>query len=152
VVLNPQPLPPGTGQLSDGAPATSGFGCYLVLVLKGTPPSFNNQAGRSDLLCTFAGSRSARGAPTDFTVSLNQSATANLTWGAPLGGAGTHYLVAVFAGDAPPRVLERSVAQTSITDDTNGLPACYVVLAVSGATVLGNSDFHCVIPGVSSFP
>jgi len=148
-VLNPQPLAPGVGQLTDGVPATTGFGCYLVLTVKGTPP---DRAGTSDLLCTLAGSRSALGAPRDFSVSLNQSASANLTWGAPLGWAGTSYLVVVLAGDAPPRVLERTVAQTSITDNTNGLPACYVVLAVSGATVLGNSDFHCVVPGVSSFP
>ena len=77
--------------------------------------------------------------------------TASLRWNAPLGGAGTHYLVVVFAGEAAPRVLELTAAQTSITDNTNGLPACYVVLAIFGATVLGNSDFHCVIPGVSVF-
>jgi uncharacterized repeat protein (TIGR01451 family) len=148
-ILNPQPLASGVGHFTDGAPATNGFGCYLVLGVKGTPP---DRAGISDLLCTLAGSRSPLGAPSDFSVSLNQSATATLTWNSPLGAAGTHYLLVVLAGDAPPRVLERTATQTSVTDNTNGMPACYVVLAISGATVLGNSDFHCVIPGISAFP
>jgi hypothetical protein len=34
--------------------------------------------------------------------------------------------------------------------ETRGVPTCYVVLALTGAVVTGNSDVICAIPGRST--
>jgi hypothetical protein len=103
----------------------------------------------SDLECAQIGFHTPTGAPRGFTLRLNQSSTASLTWDAPidspLGAPTDGYLLVTLGSDA------RSLAaiETSAILPMPGV-SCYVVGATSGGAITGYSDILCGIPGLAT--
>ncbi len=138
-LLPPGGIPAGQTSYSDTSfPAAGGVYCYILLPY--------NAAGvqRSDMLCVFRNTRTPTGAPENFTLRLNQSSTASLTWSQPIGGGQTGYTLNVLNAAAPPPIslgpgdTSRDVAITG--------PTCFRLEAVGR----GASDVLCAFPGVSS--
>jgi len=143
----------GTTLLPFGAPfpstATShadvpppGLTCYIVVPIRaeGTGPPVN-----SDPVCALTNTHSATGAPQDFTLRLNESNVATLSWTAPPGGGQDGYLLARF-GKAP---ILLDAQATGTTDLMTGM-TCYAVIAMRGGVPVGNSDVLCGIPRTPS--
>jgi hypothetical protein len=120
-----------------------GLHCYVVLPLGTNPQAL------SDLECAQVGFHTPTGAPRGFTLRLNQSSTASLTWDAPIDsppGAPTDgYLLVTLGSDA------RSL---SATETSAALPmlgaGCYVLGTTSGGAITGYSDILCGIPGLAT--
>jgi hypothetical protein len=93
--------------------------------------------------------RSPTGAPADFTLRLNESSTAHLSWGPPAGGHDGYTLLVLGPDQAPPILLGAAV--TATTHDTGGQPRCYVLMAESGGVASGNTDVLCGVPGQADF-
>jgi hypothetical protein len=106
--------------------------------------------GRSDLLCAQVGLRSPAGAPPGFTLRLNESANADLTWKAPGGQLGYLLLAAPLDG-RPPRVTVLPSGATSASDATGGSFTCYQLYAVFPVG-LSRTDLACGLPGVAQLP
>src|SRR5262249_22811682 len=80
-VLPPtQELPAPAQSFQDTGSLTEPFYCYALEPLSGS-----SALGTSDPLCLAPGTHSSVGAPPAFTVRLNQSSTASLTWTEPGG-------------------------------------------------------------------
>lgn len=91
-------------------------------------------------------------APTAATCSspeLNQSNTATLTW-SPAGFPADSVLVAIPLGGASPRLAILGSQVDTATDDTAGVPTCYVLVARAGGATLGSTNTLCGFPGVAS--
>ncbi len=118
--------------------APGGVYCYVLLP--------NTSAGllRSDMLCVFRNSRSASGSPENFTLRLNQSNTASLSWNAPIGGGQTGYSLNLLTAAAPPPV-PLGAATTSANVPIAGT-TCFRL----DATGRGSSDVLCAFTGVSN--
>lgn len=138
-------LPP-TGPLA--ATATSytdnsrlvGFSCYVLLPLDGGSP-----IGASDLLCVIPNTRSATGAPQEFTLRLQQSNVASFTWTSPPGGGQDGYVLVLLGASA----IRLSGTATAAVHSMSG-PTCYVLVATSGSRPTGNTDGVCGVPGFST--
>jgi hypothetical protein len=130
-------LPPGTATFVDLTPP-AGLTCYALLVL-GPSQKF------SDLECALVGFHSPTGSPQGFTIKLNQSSTATLSWSPPTGVAYDGYLLVTFGGAVQPL----SATTTSATLPANGF-TCYAVAATQGGVLVGYSDFLCGSPGFST--
>jgi hypothetical protein len=140
-------LPATTTNFTDPAPDGAQFPCY-VAIAAGTAGA----VGVSDLLCAVDGLQAGAGAPGGFTLALEQSPLAHLSWMAPTvaGVAALRLHVFPFAGAGRSVHLPASV--TSATDDTGGQPQCYLLVAEDSAGgALGNTDLLCGIPGASNF-
>ncbi len=135
------PLPANATSFFDSAPSP-GFNCYIVVALGGIT---GGGIGTSDLLCAVPGTRSAVGSPQGFTLRLNQSSVASLSWTGPLGGGFNGYLLAPLGGTPVPL----AGSATSATVALSG-PTCYVLFATASGTPVGNSDIVCGIPGAST--
>ena len=48
------------------------------------------------------------------------------------------------------RFVQLSGLQTTATDNTGGVPTCYVVFAMSGGVLMGNTDALCGAPGTGT--
>ena len=86
-------LPAGATGVIDPSPAR-GLNCYILVVMG---PS--GAIGRSDGLCAIPNTKSASGAPRLFTIQLNESDAAFLTWIDP-GGGQDGYVLQPFGGPA----------------------------------------------------
>jgi outer membrane protein assembly factor BamB len=107
--------------------------------------------GISDILCAWPGSQSAGAAPSGFTMSLNGSPAASLSWIAPAGQ--TAYVVGAYPmNGSSPRYTSLPGTATSATDDLESLPTCYVVFAVVGSTFTGHTPALCSSPGTAILP
>jgi hypothetical protein len=90
------------------------------------------------------------GTPADaFTLRLNQSTTATLSWTPPPGAPGAEYLLAALNGNGL-RVVPLAAGTTTATDNTAGQPVCYALFAFAGGQTIGTTDIICGIPGVST--
>ncbi len=137
------PLPANaTSYLDTSAPLLSGLVCYLLV-----PTGVNPQVV-SDLLCAFLNTHSATGAPQNLTISFNQSNVASLSWTGPLGGGQTGYILFPLGG-ANPAPISLSGLATSASVSTTGV-ACFMLVALTGATPTGNGDILCGFPGVAT--
>jgi hypothetical protein len=122
--------------------APGGLYCYLLF------PFDANGARRSDLICAFRHSRSAIGAPENFTLRLNQSGlpgNAQLSWNPPIGGGQTGFRV-VGLGPNPPAPVDLGPGTTSISVPFNGSPICFRLEAIGR----GISDVLCGFQGVAT--
>jgi hypothetical protein len=99
-------------------------------------------------VCLAPNTRSLDGGPTTFTVRLNQSNTASLSWTAA-GGQDGFRLTAKPSIGAPRSVL-LPVGATSTTDNTLGLMTCYTLEPMLNGVALGKSDQLCAVPGTST--
>jgi hypothetical protein len=142
VVLPPTgPLPASATSFVD-APAPGSLPCYLLFVFG--PPGV---AGVSDLLCRFDGIRSGS-PPANFTLRLNESTTASLSWSAVAGASG-YVLQAIPLTGAPVRTQTFGPGMTSTTDTIGADFTCYAVAATGVATNV--SDLLCGQAGWASF-
>jgi hypothetical protein len=116
--------------------------CYLLFVF-GTP----GVAGLSDLLCRFDGIRVGN-PPANFTLRLNESTTASLSWAAVPGASG-YQLHAIPLTGAPPRMQTLGAGTTSATDAIGADFTCYLVAATGVAANV--SDALCGEAGWASF-
>lgn len=137
-ILPPEgPLPAFATAFSDAFSST-GFLCYVVFAVGPT-----GALGNSDLLCRLEGVATGAG-PANFTVRLNESNTASLSWTPP--GPQDAYLLVTFGAEQLALGATATGASVSVS-----APSCFVLYALSGATVLGITDVLCAYPGYSSF-
>jgi hypothetical protein len=137
------PLPAPAQSFQDADTLIESLYCYALVPLSG-----DDALGTSDPLCLAPHTHSASGAPPSFTLRLNQSSTASLTWIPPGGQAG--YVLVAIPSNGSQRYQILSATATSATDDTTGQPTCYLLIALANGSVMGNSDVECGIPGVFS--
>jgi hypothetical protein len=137
------PLPAAATSYVDATALANGLHCYAALPLGG-----GGSLGLSDMLCVIANTRSGTAA-VDYTLRLNQSTTASLSWTAP-GGQTGYVLIAMPLTLGPWRVTSLPAGAASATDDTGGVPTCYTLLTLSGSTVTGTTDPLCGVPGVAT--
>jgi hypothetical protein len=121
---------------------TTGRPCYVLLPLADNPPRV---LGLSDLLCAVPQTGSATGSPQSFTLRLNQSRVAELSWTGPSGGGQDGYLLV--STDGPPALIDATATRT--TRPIAGF-TCYALLALRGGVPMGNTDFLCGVPGVAT--
>jgi hypothetical protein len=139
------PILPGTATQSTDAAAPAGqLNCYALL-----PFNAGGLAGISDVLCSVPNTHSPAGAPANAMVQLNQSSMATIAWSPPGGQTGFSLLTIPLNG-SPQGAVPLPAVATRTMHETSGIPTCYVVLAMTGAAVTGNSDVVCAIPGQSS--
>lgn len=129
--------PTGTTYVVFDGQRLAGPTCYvLVLLLNGAG------LGNSDLLCLLSFTESPTGAPQGFGIRLNQTNTAVMTWSPPHGASQDSYLLVPLGGT--PRPLPGAATNVG---DTMTSATCYMVVAMRGATPLGNTDILCGLPG-----
>jgi uncharacterized delta-60 repeat protein len=108
-------LPAGATAYTDVAPAPPPtLNCFVLVPFGPAGP-----LGVSDALCARQGLASPVGAPQAFTLRLNQSSTASLSWADPPGTVGS-VLVALPLDGRPPRYQPLAASTTSATDATGG--------------------------------
>ena len=105
--------------------------------------------GLSDLLCGWRGAASGAVQAQNFTLSLNQSTNATLTWTAPVGGADSYLLqrIPLDGSAATPVALGGGV-----TSNVQAVPAagsCYQLVAFKAAA-FGVTNTICGLPGFST--
>jgi 3',5'-cyclic AMP phosphodiesterase CpdA len=138
-------LPASATDFADTTAAAGRFTCYLLL-----PLGPSGVIGRSDAMCIVPGSRSSAGAPPNVHLQLDQGSVAMLTW-SPAGGASSGYsLLTIPLNGGPPEVVSLPTVATRAMHETSGVPTCYVLFVRSGASVTGNSDVLCAVPGQSA--
>lgn len=138
------PLAAGATSYTDTTAAPGGLYCYLLV-----PIDSLGILGTSDMQCALPGITTGPAVPSAFTLAMNQSQTASLSWSAPAGGADSYVIgIIPLNGQAPSNVVLPGTA-TSVTRDTGGLPVCYLVAAIRGAT-FGITDALCGVPGFST--
>jgi hypothetical protein len=131
------PLGPNTTSTTDPFGLAEPIICYIVL-----PLGLNGALGLSDLLCLFPHTASGALAAQQFTLQMNQSTTARLTW-APPGGLSGFVIVALPLNGQPARIINVDAGASSAQDDTGGVPTCYVGLTIVGGSAGGNTDLLC---------
>jgi hypothetical protein len=140
----PTVLPGTATQYTDAAAPAGQLNCYALL-----PVNAGGLAGTSDVLCSVPNTHSAVGAPANAMVQLNQSSMATIAWSPPGGQTSFSLLTIPLNGSAQSVVPLPAIASRTM-HETGGVPTCYAVLAMTGATVSGNSDIVCAIPGRSN--
>lgn len=138
------PIGPTETSYNDATVLPSTLNCYLV-----APVSATSTLGLSDLLCAFDGLAAGTAIPGGFTLGLNQSSTATLSWTAPAGGADSYALVTLPLFGGAPTSISLPGTAASTTHATGGLPMCYVLVAFQGAAN-GSTNLLCGIPGVAT--
>ena len=139
----PSILPGTATQHTDAAAAAGQLNCYALLPFGGA-----GLLGNSDLLCSVPNTHSVTGAPANAMVQLNQSSMATIAWSPP-GGQTSFTLLTIPLNGSPQGAVPLPAVATRTMHETGGVPTCYAVLAMTGATVTGNSDILCAIPGHS---
>lgn len=126
----------------------AGFYCWAVA------PALSNQStllGNSDVLCAqIPELLPVDPVPQGFTLQLNQSSTARLSWVNVPGATGS-VLVAFPLDGSPPRYQVLDSTTTLAADATGGTTTCYVLVTATTAAQT-NTNLLCGMPGVSSFP
>jgi hypothetical protein len=150
--LGTELLPAGGGRLSAAAtsfadtPGTaSDVYCYAVLPMGPSTP-----LAVSDLLCAMAGAGRTPTSPNGFTIRLDETSTARLSWSGP-GGQSGYQIVVVPLDNSLPRILPLSAGATSALVDMGGTATCFFVQAMVGVNVVGATDVLCGVPGVTTF-
>jgi hypothetical protein len=142
--LSGTPLPRTSTSYVDHGPLSEASYCYMLLAMRGS-----DSIGHSDLLCLLPNLHTGL-VPQGFAARLNESSTATLSWVPPsfpvpeLAG----YVLVVLGGPEP-RTLVFPPSVFTGTDDTQGSPRCYILVAISATQAIGNSDAICVVPGLS---
>jgi hypothetical protein len=113
-----------------------GMNCYVLL------PQGTAAQQRSDLLCATLGSQSLFGSPQNFTLSLNESNTATLSWAPPAGALQDAYALVVSGAATQTLPGTSTTASVNITGAT-----CFQLVAVRLGQTFGNTDFVCGLPG-----
>jgi len=139
----PGTLPPTATQTTDASAPSGQLSCFVLLPLNGSAV-----AGVSDVECSIPNTRSATGAPVAM-VQLNQGTMATVGWSAPA-GATSYALYVIPLNGTPSSIVPLSGVLRRTMHETGGAPTCYVVFALTGGSVSGNSDVLCAVPGSST--
>ena len=118
--------------------------CYLV---GGNGPDWLGNL--SDLECALFGLASGLAQPGAFTLVLNQSPNATLTWSTPAGGADGYFLVTIPLDGSPVLIAPVASSVTTVTEPAGAAGSCYQ-LAAYNTTNLGVTNILCGIPGISN--
>jgi hypothetical protein len=143
------PLPANVGTYDDTADLTDSLYCYVLLAVGGTPPTTADPRGYSDLLCVFPRTASG-GQAIPFSLTLNESTTATLSWTAA--GADRYELTALRLDGPGSRAIPLDGKQTTHADLGLTEPTCYQLAAFNGLNALGTTHILCGVPGVSTLP
>lgn len=135
------PLPATVSIYDDNENVASSFRCY-TLILVGP----NGLAGNSDVLCAFPNTRSGNSA-TEYTLRLNQSNTAYLSWRNPFIPQDANVLVPLGKEQV---ILSGTANSTQV--DTRGAFTCTILASVTQGRINGNTDVLCGAPGASNLP
>jgi hypothetical protein len=95
----------------------------------------------------MAGAAGGSTAPVDFTLALNQSATATMTWSPPAGGADSYLLVRIPLDGSPIDNVSLGGGATSSAQAVVPAGTCFQLVAYRGAD-FGTSDVLCGVPGI----
>jgi hypothetical protein len=128
-------------------PASAVVACYMVHALGESASSLANSDGLCVLPRLGFGSPLFGSIPAEFSLSLNESNTATLTWGRARG-----HLAYVLVALSPTRSRLLPAEATRATDDTGGRLTCYALLSVNQQGPIGMPDVLCAVPGLASFP
>jgi hypothetical protein len=131
------PLPANATTYTDTT--ATGPNCYALFVL-GTNPQ-----GISDFVCDLVGYHTPTGAPQNFTLALNQSSSASLSWSPPATGGQDGYVLVQLGGSGQTLTGDTTRASAAMSGLT-----CYVLGATSGGTLLGYTDILCGLPGFTN--
>ena len=138
-------LPAAAKTYTDAAAVNGVVYCYVLvpLAVGGAP------LGLSDLECAMTGMAGGAVIPGAFTLALNQSPTASMTWTTPPGGADS-YLMAVIPLDGSPATFPPLLGSaTSYSLAVTSAGTCFQLVAFKGAGV-GQTNVLCGVPGVST--
>lgn len=146
----PETLPTLSGaatSYTDSSPGSESVYCYVLVVVGAGGP-----IGNSDVLCGAAGSGSSTGGPRDFTIQLNESNTATLTWQPPAGGTVDGYQLQVMPlrGGTSSVTLAAGGSSGTTTHATGGAATCYELRAMRGGSAVGTTPLLCGVPGVAT--
>jgi sugar lactone lactonase YvrE len=119
--------------------APQGLNCYLLL------PQGTSAMVRSDLECATLGGQSLFGSPQNFTIRLNESNTATMSWTSPSGNLQDSYVLVQAGGANTVLPATATSASVQITGTT-----CFALIAVRLGTAYGNTDFVCGVPGIQN--
>jgi hypothetical protein len=142
--LGGTPLPATATSYVVPQPLPAGFQCYAAL-----PVNAAGTLGRSDVVCVVPDTQSSAGAPPFVAVRLSQSDTATILW-AGLGGETAFRVTAIPLDGSAQRLQTLPPTTLSATNNTGGIPTCYVVTRWSGPTQIGSGNVVCAIPGLST--
>ena len=133
-------IPAGATTFTDSA-VPAGLACYiLVPVGIGTAP-----LALSDMLCLGTAVQ-AGAAPGSFTIRMNQSTNASLSWTSP--GPQTGYVLIALDGSPS---TELAASATSVTLPLGAASRCYILVARIGTSAIGLTDVLCGFAGVTTF-
>ena len=136
----PERGPLGMGETSFAdSTAPSGANCYFLLPLGTASPV------SSDLLCAIVELQTLTGSPQNFTLRLNQSSTASLSWTEPPGGGQDGYLLVALGGST--QSLGGAVTNAGVP--MSG-PTCYLLGAIRSGALMDNTGVVCGLPGFSN--
>ncbi len=135
--LTPSALPASTNTFTDTS-APRGLNCYALASVGASPQTF------SDLECAVTGVRTGA-APQNFSLQLNQSNSARLTWSPPPGGGQDGYALLRLGGST-------EVSGASVTNTTVPITgaACFVLGTIKAGEIAGNTDILCAQPGFAA--
>ena len=137
-------LPAAATSYTDLSAAPGQFSCYLLV-----PFGAAGVLGNSDALCSMPGSGSGSAGPQRTAIQLNQSGMATVAW-TPPGGQTGYTVYTIPMNGAPVGSFTLAAPLRRTMHDTGGVPTCYVVAAMSGATIAGTSDVLCALPGYAA--
>ncbi|MCU0669972.1 MAG: hypothetical protein MUF70_11570, partial [Myxococcota bacterium] len=143
------PLPADATLFDDDPTQLSGsMYCYWLL-----PLSEAGVLGTSDMMCGLPGTAGGTLVAPRFTVRLNESQTATISWDSPgdsvEGEPDAFVLIAIPLDDSETRVSLLEPEQTSVPDLTDGVPTCYTLISIRGAQT-GQTEILCAIPGFAN--
>lgn len=139
-------LPANTTVFQDPAFVDDQVNCYTVVPVNAA----NGLLGMSDFLCFLPGFKAGDVDINDFSIGLNQSNTASLTWRAPEFGADSiNIVIAPLDGSAPTAVTLPGTA-ISFNRPTGGVGHCFLLVAKKAGGTDGLSDVACAFPGLST--
>lgn len=139
-------LPAAATGYIDGAATPNTMYCYAVAPVD----SLGFILGLSDILCTMHGTAGGSVQPGSFTLALNQSNMASMTWVAPAGGATSYTLLIIPLDSSPVTTVTLAGSATSTTHDTKGVYHCYALLGHGPGGAIGYTDPVCGLPGMST--
>ena len=105
--------------------------------------------GLSDLLCGMAGQQAGTAIPGSFALTLNQTATATMTWTTPAGGADSYLLQRIPLDGTPIDNVPLAGGAITAGEAVTAAGTCFPRIAFQAAA-FGTSDVPCGVPGVST--
>lgn len=139
------PLAAAATSYSDPAVVNGTVYCYVLA------PTVQNLGalGLSDLECAMPGMEAGTVIAGSFTLALNQSANATMTWTAPVGGADSYLLQRIPLDGSPITNVALGGGVVTSVQAVTAAGTCFQLIGFKGAG-FGTTDVLCGIPGVGT--